>query len=101
MIEEEEKRGYYSKTVAQMIEEESDAKKKKKELERKKKKNEEEKVPNKGKEEDGESIESEESLTPVDGVGAKDAGEGASDPTDFFTPRKGIAPVFRRPVCRT
>ena len=72
-----------------MIEEQSAAKKKKKEMERKKK--EEEKIPNKGKEEDGESIEPEESHSPVDGVGAKDAGEGASDPTDSFHPQEGFS----------
>ena len=82
MLEEKEKRGYYRKTVAQVIEEESATRKKKKKLERKKKKEEEENIPDKGKEEDGESIKPEESLSPVDDVRAKDAGEGAADPTD-------------------
>ena len=67
MIEEEEERGYYRKTVNQMIEEESAAK-------RKKKKEEEEKIPDKGKEEDGEIINPEESPRPVDDVGEKDTG---------------------------
>ena len=91
MIEEEEKRGYYRKTVAHMIEEESTANKKKKEIERKKKTEENEKVPDKGKEEDRESIKPEESLSPVDDVGAKDAGEEASDPTDSFHPKEGYS----------
>ena len=60
-------------------------------MERKKKKEEDEKVPDKGKEEDGESIKSEESLSPVDDVGAKDAGEEASDPTDSFHPKEGYS----------
>ena len=61
---------------------------------------EEEKIPNKGKEEDGQSTKPEESLSPVDvvgqvddispvdDVGAKDAGEGAADPTDSFHPQE-------------
>ena len=84
--------------MAQMIEDKSAAKKKKKKMERKKK--EEEKIPGKGKEEDGENIKPEESLSPVDDVRAKDAGEGAADPTDSFHPRKDMTQVFRRPGCR-
>ena len=41
----------------------------------------------KGKEEDGESIEPEESHSPVDGIRAKDAGEGVCDPTESFHPQ--------------
>ena len=62
-----------------MVEEESAVKKKKKEMERKKKK------------EDGEMNMPEESCSPVDGVGAKDAEEGTSDLTDSFHPQEGYS----------